>query len=109
MLLTVENRGVAPPYAPYAVRVKLSGRGRNLVRIVGTGCNSWMPGEPVASRYELSLPSDLEPGLYDVAIGVFDVTGGSDRPVELALQTSARDADGYYRVCGTKIVSASGG
>jgi hypothetical protein len=48
--LTMENRGVAPPYAPYELRVKLSGAGTHVVRRLATGCKSWLPGAPVVSR-----------------------------------------------------------
>ena len=53
LTLTMENRGVAPPYAPYELRVKLAGPGTPLVRMLATGCRAWMPGAPVSSRHEL--------------------------------------------------------
>ena len=88
LTLTMENRGVAPPYQPYELRVKLSGASTNLVRVVAKGCKSWLPGAPVSSRYDLLLPASLAPGPYEVAIGLFDVRPGQDRPVEFALKTS---------------------
>ena len=100
MLLTLrmENRGVAPPYAPYELRVKLSGAGTNLVRVLATGCKSWLPGAPVVSRYELALPADLKAGSYEVALGLFYVNQGKTRAVDFALKSSLRDAEGYYRL-----------
>ena len=35
LVLTVENRGVAPPYAPYELRAKLSGAGASWICVVG--------------------------------------------------------------------------
>ena len=96
--LRVENRGVAPPYAPYELRVKLSGAGTNLVRVLATGCKSWLPGAPVVSRFELALPADLKAGSYEVALGLFDVNQGKTRVVDFALKSSLRDAEGYYRL-----------
>ena len=98
LTLIMENRGVAPPYAPYELRVKLSGAGDRVVRPLATGCKSWLPGVPVSSRHQLPLPSDLKPGDYDLAIGLFDLTGGKERPVEFALKASVRDPEGYYKL-----------
>jgi hypothetical protein len=94
----MENRGVAPPYAPYELRVKLSRAGDRVVRPLATGCKSWLPGVPVSLRYQLPLPSDLKPGNYALAIGLFDLTGAKERPVEFALKASARDPEGYYNL-----------
>lgn len=104
--LTVENRGVAPPYDPYELRVKLAGSHATLVRTVAKGCRAWMPGAPVASTWELSLPSDLKPGDYELSLGLFDVGAGRERPVEFGLTASVRDADGFHRLA-TVFVSSS--
>ena len=105
LTLTIENRGVAPPYAPYELRVKLSGGGTNWVHVAGTAEKSWLPGKPMVLRLEWPLPAALQPGQYQLAIGLFDAAAGKERPVEFALKASARDPDGYYRV-GTVSVSA---
>lgn len=98
LALTVENRGVAPPYAPYELRVKLAGDGGSVVQVLAKGCKSWLPGEPVRSSYEFQLPPDVKPGKYWLAIGLFDSSTGKERPVDFALKASAGDAEGYYRL-----------
>jgi hypothetical protein len=103
----VENRGVAPPYAPYELRLKLSGVSGRVVCTLATGCKSWLPGAPVASRFEISLPPDLKPGDYVLAIGFFDLDTGKERPLEFALKASARDAEGYYRLVNVSVPSAA--
>jgi hypothetical protein len=105
LTLIMENRGVAPPYAPYELRVKLSGAGGRVVRPLATGCKSWLPGAPVSSRYQLPLPSDLKPGSYDLAIGLFDLADGKERPVEFALKASARDPAGYYQLVSVPVTA----
>ncbi len=105
LTLTLENRGVAPPYQPYELRVKLSGPGGRVVRTLATVCKSWLPGAPVSLRYEMPLPSDLKPGSYDLAIGLFDLTDGKERPVEFALKASARDPAGYYRLASVPVTA----
>lgn len=105
--LTVENRGVAPPYTSYHLRAKLSGPGRTLVEDVDSGARSWLPNRPASCRLEMRLPSDLPPGSYPLALGLFHVRpDGSEQPVELALKASARDGDGYYRVATVRVSSA---
>lgn len=106
LTLRMENRGVAPPYAPYELRLKLSGAGTNLVRVLATNCKSWLPGAPVASRYELALPAGLKPGSYEVALGLFDVYQGKSRPVDFALKASVRDSEGYYQLTKVPVTAA---
>jgi len=105
-ILTMENRGVAPPYAPYELRVKLSGAGGQVTKALGVSGKSWLPGAPVSSRYELSLPPDLKAGEYELAIGLFDRSASQDRPVEFGLKASARDAKGFYRLTKVPVTAA---
>lgn len=105
LTLTVENRGVAPPYAPYELRVKLSGAGGRVVRTLARGCKNWLPGAPVSSRYQLPLPADLKPGSYDLAIGLFDLSTAKERAVDFALRASARDAEGFYRLANVPVTA----
>ncbi len=105
--LTMENRGVAPPYAPYELRVKLSRAGDRVVRPLATACKSWLPGAPIIVTNQLALPSDLKPGDYDLAIALFDLTGGKERPVEFALKASARDPEGYYKLASVLVNAAA--
>jgi hypothetical protein len=96
--VTINNRGVAPPYHPYDLRVRLSGGGVSWVGVVGRTDRSWMPGAAIIVQNQLTLPSDLKPGRYTVSLGLFDGSSGKDRPVDFALQASRREPDGYYRV-----------
>jgi len=105
LTLSMENRGVAPPYAPYGLRVKLSGMGTKVVRVLAKGGTHCLPGAPNLSRYELTLPADLKAGSYAVAIGLFAVNQGKERPVEFALKASARDAEGYHRVASAEVTA----
>jgi hypothetical protein len=98
LALVMENRGVAPPYAPYELRVKLFGDGGQVIKVLGAGARLWLPGAPVASQYEFSLPANLKPGEYTLAIGLFDGSGSQERPVEFGLKASLRDSDGYYQL-----------
>lgn len=106
LVLTMENRGVAPPYAPYELRVKLSGAGTNVVCVLATDCKSWLPGTPVVSRCELALPANLKAGIYEMALGLFDVNHGKTRAVDFALRASLRDDGGFYQLTKVTVTAA---
>jgi hypothetical protein len=105
LTVRMENRGVAPPYVPYELRVKLSGANTNWICVLATGCKSWLPGTPVVSRYELAVPAGLKAGSYEVALGLFDASQGKTRAVDFALLASLRDAEGYYRLARVSVVA----
>ena len=105
--VTIDNRGVAPPYHPYELRVRLSGDGVSWVGVVGRTDRSWLPGTPIIVQNQLALPADLKSGRYTVSLGLFDGSSGKDRPVEFALQASLREPEGYYRVAEVEVASTA--
>ncbi len=104
LTLKLENRGVAPPYPPYELRVKLTGVATEWVYAAGRADKSWLPGKPIILRLELPLPATLRPGEHLLSLGLFDGSSADARPVEFALKEAARDTNGYYRV-GTMTIS----
>jgi Domain of unknown function (DUF4832)/Beta-galactosidase len=92
--MTLENRGVAPPYHAYELRVRLEGEGASWVGVVGQAGKKWLPGSPILVENTLSLAADLKPGHYHVSLGLFD----GKRAVELAMKEDLRDPEGYYRI-----------
>jgi len=105
--VTIDNRGVAPPYHPYELRVRLSGGGVSWVGVVGRTDRSWLPGAPIIVQNQLALPADLKSGRYMVSLGLFDGSSGKDRPVEFALQASIREPGGYNRVAEVEVASTA--
>jgi hypothetical protein len=51
-------------------------RGTNWVHVAGRAAKSWLPGKPIVLRLELPLPAALQPGQYQLAIGLFDAAAG---------------------------------
>lgn len=96
--LTLENRGVAPPYHGYDLRIKLSADASDWSASIGSAAKSWIPGRPIVVRKDLPLPADLPPGDYRVSIGLFDNSSPKPRAVEFALRADLRDDAGYYRL-----------
>jgi hypothetical protein len=105
--VAIENRGVAPPYHPYELRVRLSGDGASWVGVVGRAERSWLPGALITVQHPLALPADLKSGRYTVSLGLFDDSSGKNRPVEFALKASARDPEGYYQVAEVEVTSTA--
>jgi len=103
VVLTIENRGVAPPYHPYQLRIKLSSEEANLVVNIAQAEKTWLPGSPIVIRGEVLLPANLPPGVYSLALGLFDETPAGERTVEFALKAETRDAAGYYHVGNIRI------
>jgi hypothetical protein len=91
-----ENIGVAPPYRDYraAVQLRKSGRAeaQPIVMAAEESIRGWLPGSR-QTALSLKLPAALEPGRYQVAIGVVDPANNSPA-VRLAI--AGRDAEGWY-------------
>lgn len=96
--LHLENRGVAPPYHPYELRLKLSGPGRDWIVPAGRAGPAWLPGAEIVVRWETAPPTDWPPGRYRLALGLFATEAGRERPVEFALQATRRDPQGFYEL-----------
>jgi Domain of unknown function (DUF4832)/Beta-galactosidase len=96
--LTLENRGVAPTYQPYELRVKIANEMSSWTGVIGQAGNTWMPGAPITVSGKLNLPAELKSGSYNVSIGLFDRSSAKERPVEFALQAGLREDPGFYRV-----------
>ena len=43
--------------------------------------NRWIPGQVIADRFELPLPSDAPPGRYQVRVGLYNEADGQRLPV----------------------------
>jgi hypothetical protein len=104
LTLTLENRGVAPTYHEYELRVRLSHEGKQWVHVAGHADRSWLPGKLIVVRTDLPVPAEIQPGEYQLELGLFDTSEAPARPVEFALKASTRDSDGYYRVAKLPIV-----
>jgi hypothetical protein len=105
---TIENRGVAPTYQPYELRVKLAGAQASWVGVLGRSDKSWLPGAPIIVESSPTLPANLKPGRYAVSLGLFDRSSGKERPVEFALQAGIRDNAGFYRVAEVEVQPSPG-
>ncbi|MCX8108641.1 MAG: DUF4832 domain-containing protein, partial [Verrucomicrobiae bacterium] len=106
LVLALENRGVAPPYQPYELRIKFSSGQTPWICRLGRADKTWLPGTQVVLRHQLQLPLFFPAGRCAVAIGLFRRTCDQERPVEFALKASLRDQEGYYHVADLDVVGS---
>ncbi len=92
-----ENRGVAPAYHPYRLKLRLQGA-QTVDFDLEAGNRRWLPAPagPFTERYPASAPADLKPGSYTLGFKLRAETAGRD--VRLALRKDLLDADGFYRL-----------
>lgn len=100
-----ENRGVAPAYHPYVLRLRLAGPGAADFEF-DSGNRRWIPasnGALCVEDYGLSLPEGLAPGRYALKLKLYAVD--EKRDVALALDPSLLDAQNYYAAGAVDIVA----
>jgi hypothetical protein len=102
--LVWENRGVAPAYHAYQLKVRLVGPDvRDFT--LPAGNQGWLPSDgkhTFAEIYRLQIPPSTTPGTYTVGLKLH--CPEEDRDVRFALSPELLDEDGYYRVCSTQVV-----
>ncbi len=90
-----ENLGVAPPYHPFQLQIRLTPptgvTAEPVVLELGADLRSWLPGTTDVSE-SLTLPSSMPAGAWDLAVGV---TGTPGIPM-VRLAIDGRDAEGWY-------------
>ncbi len=92
-----ENRGVAPAYKVFQLKVRLDGPAV-FEQELESGNLRWLPktGEPSKESYRLQLPKDLKPGEYTLSFKLHSKAAGRD--VLLALNPRLMNADKFYQV-----------
>lgn len=103
MRMVWENRGVAPAYHPYLLRVRLAGPGAADFEF-DSGNRKWVAepnGQTCAEDYVLRVPATLKPGRYELKVKLYDED--ERRDVLLALDPSLRDDQGYYAVTAVRL------
>lgn len=93
------NRGVAPAYHPYSLRVSLQDikTPENIIlhEFEYSGNQGWMPGEFKDQMYSLSF-DEPQAGKYSFHIQLFDHL--SQEAVDMGLKEVLKKSDGYYEI-----------
>jgi hypothetical protein len=92
-----ENRGVAPAYQPYQLRVRLAGP-EVFEQDFASGNQRWLPqnGRTFTETYRLALPPAIKSGRYTLAFKLYSKEAGRD--VLVALRKELLDKEGFYRL-----------
>jgi hypothetical protein len=101
--LAWENRGVAPAYHPYILKVRLVGPDTKNFEF-DSGCQKWLPDPPGTIYYEsytLRIPPRLRPGIYKLKFKLYSKE--EEKDVFLALDPELLDGQNFYTVTSMKI------
>jgi hypothetical protein len=87
-----ENQGVAPCYHAFPLVLRLKSGDRTAALATHADIRQWLPGDSVYDD-TVSLPADLPPGDYELAVGIVDPV---TRQPNVRLAIAGRDAAGWY-------------
>lgn len=76
--ITIENKGVAPFYFDWPVKVVLLDENNNIIdsHTLESDIRTWMPGKDISVRTKFKLDENLNEGKYTLALGVIDQSTG---------------------------------
>lgn len=101
-----ENRGIAPAYHPYVLKVRLDGP--NTVDFeLDSGNRKWMP---VATdgihreKYLIAVPEETPPGQYKLKLKLY--SDDENKDVLLALDSDLLDEENYYTIATIRVSKA---
>ena len=92
------NKGVAPAYHPYQLKFKFSnGNASGYFTIENSNNTAIQNDSSLIQTYTVQVPSNLSAGVNDVKIKMTDDLD-TKREVELGLESTVRDSEGYYKI-----------
>jgi hypothetical protein len=103
MQMSWENRGVAPAYHPYRLKIKFEGPKIEDVEL-DAGNRKWMPepsGGVYTETYSISIPKALPPGKYMLKFKLY--SNEEEKDVFVALDPERRDGENYYSIAAVNV------
>ncbi|MFC1762560.1 DUF4832 domain-containing protein [Planctomycetota bacterium] len=98
-----ENKGVAPAYHPYVLKLRLVGV-KTVDIELDSGNQKWLPGETGGihpETYPMVIPEGTPPGAYDLRLKLH--SNDEHRDVLLALNPTLLDAENYYQIATVQV------
>ena len=98
-----ENRGVAPAYHPYVLKIRLVGP-QTVDFELNSGNQKWMPVETDGihrEEYSVTIPEGTLPGQYELKLKLF--SNDENKDVFLALDSDLLDEENYYTIATVRI------
>jgi hypothetical protein len=99
-----ENRGVAPAYNPYVLKVRLVGS-KTVDFELESGNRKWMPvvtDGVYRENYSVAIPAGTPPGQYELKLKLYSNEEAKD--VLLALDSNLLDEENYYKIATVTVV-----
>jgi hypothetical protein len=93
-----ENRGVAPAYHPYDLKIRFDGPNVEDMELEA-GNQKWLPKSPggiYSETYPISIPKTLRPGQYHLKVKLYSKQ--ESRNVLVALDQKLLDEEHYYPI-----------
>lgn len=98
-----ENRGVAPAYYPYVLKVRLVGP-KTVDFKLESGNRKWMPVSTDGihrEKYIVTVPEGTPPGQYDLKLKLY--SNDENKDVLLALDPGLLDGENYYKIAAVQV------
>ena len=90
--LNIDNIGVAPIYKKIPLHIALTSGVSAVDIVTDVDITKWMPGKS-EEILEINIPDNIEPGTYDIEIGIFD-----EYTPMICFCTDAEQNGQYYKV-----------
>jgi len=94
------NKGVAPAYKKYALKLRLVGS-KTIDVELESGNTNWMPDSVRDEKYIVKIPKGTPAGEYELRLKLFSHKENKD--VFLALDPNLLDKNNYYKIAAIKI------
>jgi hypothetical protein len=104
--LTWLNRGVAPAYRRYVLKLQLrdaNGKIRHQQNLDDCDVTQWLPEKSAHENFEIALPKEFASGEYSMEIALRENESPNARPVLLALKSEPKTAENFYRLGTLKV------
>jgi len=98
-----ENRGVAPAYHPYVLKMRLVGPTKVDFELE-SGNTNWMPVSTdgvYRENYSVFIPEGTPPGQYDLQLKLF--SNDENKDVFIALDPDLLDEANYYKIASVQV------
>ncbi|HOD92757.1 MAG TPA: DUF4832 domain-containing protein [Clostridia bacterium] len=97
--LYIENRGFAPAYHKYTLKLALIKDNKSYIYPIETDNRQWL--DNTETEVELTVtPIDIPKGDYELGIGLFE----NETFIEFGLKKEAYDKNGFAHICDVKVV-----
>ena len=98
-----ENRGVAPAYHRYVLKIRLDGP-KTMDFDLESGNRKWMPVSTDGvhrEKYIVVIPDKTPPGQYELKLKLY--SNEENKDVSLALDPDLLDEENYYKITAVKV------